>query len=137
MTEAHFVAGDWGTTHLRLFLCGDDGSALEQRAGPGAAGLSGHFPTVFETLVAPWQQRFGELRTVLCGMVGSSIGWIEAPYLRCPTQLDEIAHSCVNRVESQPQRQLDCLCQVYDRKRGAKRSAGSYTALLNISILNA
>lgn len=95
MPDARFVAGDWGTSHLRLFLCDVDGSVLEEAAGPGAAAASGRFQPVFESLIAPWQQRCGALPAILCGMVGSTIGWIQAPYVPCPAQLAQVADGCV------------------------------------------
>lgn len=95
MAEAGFVAGDWGTTHLRLFLCDANGAVLDDTSGPGAADVNGHFSTVFESLLAPWQQRHGALPAVLCGMVGSSIGWTQAPYVACPAKPEQIAKACV------------------------------------------
>ena len=32
---------------------------------------------------------------VLCGMVGSSIGWVQAPYVACPVIPEQIADACV------------------------------------------
>jgi len=87
-----FVAGDWGTTNLRLFLCDDSGAVLESASGPGAA--AGHFADVFDSLVAKWAPHPEELHAVLCGMVGSTIGWIEAPYLACPARPEDIATAC-------------------------------------------
>src|SRR5712675_3705817 len=95
MTEPSFVAGDWGTTHLRLFLCDADGRVLDSAAGPGAASVRGDFPRVFDSLLAGWRQRFGPLPAVLCGMVGSSIGWAQVPYLPCPARPARIAAACV------------------------------------------
>jgi 2-dehydro-3-deoxygalactonokinase len=96
MSDAAFVAGDWGTSHLRLFLCDDVGHILERAAGPGAADAGGRFATVLTSLLAPWQHRHGPLPAVLCGMVGSSIGWLQAPYVRCPARPDQIASGCVS-----------------------------------------
>ncbi len=95
MGAAKFVAGDWGTTHLRLFLCDADGAALDTGSGPGAAESSGRFPSIFGSLTARWEERHGALPAVLCGMVGSSIGWTEAPYVACPARPEEIFDACV------------------------------------------
>jgi 2-dehydro-3-deoxygalactonokinase len=96
MSDAAFVAGDWGTSHLRLFLCDDVGRILERATGPGAAGAAARFAPVLAHLLAPWQQRHGPLPAVLCGMVGSSIGWLQAPYLPCPALPEQIAGGCVS-----------------------------------------
>jgi 2-dehydro-3-deoxygalactonokinase len=101
MNEASFVAGDWGTSHLRLLLCDDNGTVLDTCAGPGAAETHGgrqagpHFTETFESLVARWEAH-GVLPAVLCGMVGSSIGWVQAPYVACPARPEQIADACVS-----------------------------------------
>jgi 2-dehydro-3-deoxygalactonokinase len=92
MGNLRFVAGDWGTSNLRLFLCDDSGAVLESASGPGAA--DGHFADVFDSLVAKWTPHPEDLPAVLCGMVGSSIGWIQAPYLACPARPEDIATAC-------------------------------------------
>jgi len=95
MGDARFIAGDWGTTHLRLFLSDAEGVVLDQRDGPGAVGTSGRFDAVFAAQTADWEGQHGRLPAVLCGMVGSSIGWVEAPYVPCPVEPDRIAGACV------------------------------------------
>ncbi len=95
MSDASFVAGDWGTSHLRLFLCDGDGLILDMGHGPGAADAGGRFASIFDSLLSPWQQRHGPLPAVLCGMVGSSIGWLQAPYEPCPARTERIAAACV------------------------------------------
>ena len=94
MNEPRFIAGDWGTTHLRLFLCDADGTALDHRSGPGAVDSAGQFATVFASQTAAWETQHGRLPAVLCGMVGSSIGWIQAPYVPCPARPEQIAAAC-------------------------------------------
>lgn len=95
MRDASFVAGDWGTSHLRLFLCDSDGLVLDSGHGPGAADAGGRFASIFESQLSPWQQRHGPLPAVLCGMVGSSIGWMQAPYVPCPALPEKITAACV------------------------------------------
>lgn len=93
--KAAFIAGDWGTSNLRLALCDENGRALETRTGAGAAGSRGRFAQVFDDLAADWLGAHGELPAVMCGMVGSAFGWREAPYLPCPEELDALAGSTV------------------------------------------
>ena len=95
MIEAAFIAGDWGTSKLRLFLCDAAGSALQSATGPGAADVRGEFAQILTSLTAAWRERHGPLPAVLCGMVGSSIGWISAPYVGCPAQPEKIVDACV------------------------------------------
>jgi 2-dehydro-3-deoxygalactonokinase len=94
MSEAGFIAADWGTSHLRLLLCDSGGNALDTRSGPGAAEVRGGFADVFDSLAAPWEKAHGPLPAVLCGMVGSSIGWIQAPYVACPAVPEQIVGAC-------------------------------------------
>lgn len=93
MSDAAFIAGDWGTSHLRLMLCSKSGALLETRDGPGAAQARGRFGQVFDDLTAEWRQARGALPALLCGMAGSTFGWREAPYLPCPEELDGVASS--------------------------------------------
>jgi 2-dehydro-3-deoxygalactonokinase len=94
MREVSFVAGDWGTSHLRLFLCDADGRVLDSAAGPGAADSAGQFEKIFDSLLTRWTAHRDGLPAVLCGMVGSSIGWLQAPYVACPARPEEIATAC-------------------------------------------
>ena len=89
MSEAAFIAGDWGTSRLRLYLCDARGSVLARGEGEGAAvpDCAGRFAAA----VAPWDKAHGVLPAVLGGMVGSTIGWKEVPYLRCPAKPEGIA----------------------------------------------
>lgn len=96
MVAAGFLAGDWGTSHLRLFLCDAAGNTLESLTGPGAAESRGRFHEVFSGLTASWRQRHGVLPAVLCGMVGSNFGWLQAPYVQCPAHPQQIVAGCVS-----------------------------------------
>ncbi len=96
MAVASFVAGDWGTSHLRLFLCDDQGGVIESVNGPGIAEIRRPFAEVFESLMQPFESRHGSLPAVLCGMVGSSIGWTQAPYVPCPVIPTVIMDACVS-----------------------------------------
>jgi len=95
MVTAKFIGGDWGTTHLRLFLCGPDITPLEQVDGPGANKVCGAYEKALDSLIRPWTDRYGDLPIVLSGMVGSSIGWVRTPYLPCPVQPEQIASACI------------------------------------------
>jgi 2-dehydro-3-deoxygalactonokinase len=95
MSQAALVAGDWGTSHLRLFLCQTDGAVIDTLNGPGAADVHGSFADVLDSLLLGWTRHHGTLPVVLCGMVGSSLGWAQAPYVTCPARPDEIAQACL------------------------------------------
>ena len=95
MSTARFIAGDWGTTRLRLHLCDGNGALLERAEGPGAATVGADFARVFDTLTGDWMRADSGLQALLCGMVGSTIGWVQAPYVECPARAHQIAAGCV------------------------------------------
>lgn len=83
--RADWIAVDWGTSNLRAWAMGADGSALaEASSGDGMAGLAREaFEGALLSLVGTW---LGEDATtvIACGMVGSRQGWAEAPYRAVP-----------------------------------------------------
>lgn len=95
MTGPRYVAGDWGTSNLRLYLCDEDGGLVDSAEGPGVAGMPAGFGSLLDTLLEPWETRHGRLPILLCGMVGSNIGWVPAPYVDCPALPEQIAGACV------------------------------------------
>ena len=92
---AAFIAVDWGTSNARFALCDVDGKALEIRKGPGAVESRGRFAEVFDAHTAEWRAANAGLTAWLCGMAGSAIGWVEAPYLPAPVDLHELADAPV------------------------------------------
>jgi 2-dehydro-3-deoxygalactonokinase len=96
MTQTtRFIAGDWGTSNLRLYLCEYylDGASqiLDTRFGPGISKIEGDFENIFFELTQDWFEQCSELPVLLSGMVGSNIGWKNAPYLNCPVDAAQIA----------------------------------------------
>jgi len=89
MSEAAFIAGDWGTSRLRLYLCDAAGNVLARGEGEGASVPD--CAARFAAAVAAWDKAHGILPAVLSGMVGSTIGWREVPYLKCPAKPSAIA----------------------------------------------
>ena len=95
MTRFHqtpaFIVGDWGTSRLRLYLCDAANNVLETREARGAAAARGEHEQVLDTETSAWHADAGPLPVVLCGMVGSSIGWVQAPYLAAPADPQRLA----------------------------------------------
>lgn len=79
-----WVAADWGTSNLRLWAVGADGSIVGERSSD--KGMGSLAPDAFEPalidLAADWLDHTGEV--IACGMVGSRQGWVEAPYQTAP-----------------------------------------------------
>jgi 2-dehydro-3-deoxygalactonokinase len=101
VNAAAFVAGDWGTTNLRLFLCDADGNQIDSLVGPGARQADGNYAKVYDSLTSSWAQDYGPLQAILCGMVGSSIGWKQSQYVPCPATAEQIAKQCVELRDGQ------------------------------------
>ncbi len=76
MNRDHFVAGDWGTSRLRLSLCLGE-RILATRQGPGIGALREPADEALRPLLAGWREAYGPLPLVLCGVVGSRNGWRE------------------------------------------------------------
>jgi 2-dehydro-3-deoxygalactonokinase len=86
---ATHIAGDWGTTHLRLHLCrGTD--VLEKADGPGIGALGSSPEAILFDAIKPWTSTHGTLPIWLAGMVGSRNGWREVPYASCPADIQKL-----------------------------------------------
>lgn len=88
-----FLACDWGTTNLRAWVVDAQGRAGPERAFPncGVSRLqAGEAGRVFRERVRPALQA-EDLPAVLCGMVGSTLGWRIAPYVETPAGARDIA----------------------------------------------
>jgi 2-dehydro-3-deoxygalactonokinase len=100
--SGYSVAGDWGTSNLRLYRI-EDGAVVERAAGPGIGDLGDATPeAVLRAALAPWREA-GEPRGIqLSGMVGSRNGWIEIPYVDCPADramwAAGAAHSSLDKI---------------------------------------
>ena len=86
---------DWGTSSFRATRFAG-GAAVDRVAA--RAGImrieDGDFASALRRHVGPWLAA-GERRVLLAGMIGSRQGWIEAPYLPCPTSVANLAASVV------------------------------------------
>lgn len=85
---------DWGSTHVRAWLIDAAGAILDERTSDkGASTLIGHasFGAAFDELTAGWRALHAGLPVVACGMVGSTHGWQDVPYVRCAAGRAELA----------------------------------------------
>lgn len=90
------VAVDWGTSHLRVWLLGEDGRVMAEHHSDEGMGATAReqFHTVLETHLATLAVPV-DVPVVMCGMVGSRQGWAEARYLTTPASLADIAVEAV------------------------------------------
>lgn len=96
-----FLALDWGTTNMRAYVADRSGQVLERRDFPlGVAGLApGEAAQRFATEVRPAMQAQA-LPALLCGMIGSALGWQAVPYADCPATFSALA-GVLHRVQAE------------------------------------
>ena len=72
------------------------GSCLDEEIfAPGySSGWQGKFSEALRAEVGAWLAN-GENHILLCGMIGSRQGWVEAQYLGCPAGLTELANAVI------------------------------------------
>src|SRR5258708_31993296 len=76
------IGVDWGASRARAFRFDAAGTVAERRER-GHRLADGGFEAVLAHLAQGWAAP-RDARFVLCGMVGSRQGWVEAAYLACP-----------------------------------------------------
>jgi 2-dehydro-3-deoxygalactonokinase len=91
-SEPLLLACDWGTTNLRAWTLDAEGRVLQARAFPlGVAQLApGEARRRFVEEVRPALAAEGA-PAILCGMIGSNLGWTAIPYAPCPAGLEDLA----------------------------------------------
>lgn len=90
------IGVDWGTSNLRAYRMDAAGRVVAHVASPrGITKVEGgQFAAVLGETVGAWL-REGERHVLMCGMIGSRQGWVEAPYLPCPADPAAIAQALV------------------------------------------
>lgn len=96
-----FVAVDWGTSSLRVWLLAPDGTVMaEDRTRSGMDTVpAGGFETLLRDRLAALgvlDQPDRPLPIVLCGMVGARQGWREAGYLDAPASLEDLVDAATS-----------------------------------------
>jgi 2-dehydro-3-deoxygalactonokinase len=90
------IGVDWGSTNFRAFRFNGAGEAIERRFSPeGVLRVENRrFEEVLREKVGDWLAA-GETRILLCGMIGSRQGWVEAKYVSCPVGIADLAASVI------------------------------------------
>lgn len=93
MSEPRLIAVDWGTTNFRAYLADSGGIVLDEVEQPKGilAVKDGNFADVLRNAIGHWLKEHGPLTVIMSGMIGSRQGWVEAPYVRCPASVNDIA----------------------------------------------
>ncbi|WP_028055770.1 2-dehydro-3-deoxygalactonokinase [Sphingobium bisphenolivorans] len=84
-----FLAIDWGTTNRRIFRISGEG--MIDHSVSDERGVLALAPSDFAGEVADIRRRLGDLPIICAGMVGSTRGWVELPYLDCPVRIADLA----------------------------------------------
>ncbi len=78
MSAKRFIAADWGTSSLRLYLCeyraAGPSLIVDTRSGPGVSKVAGNFEETFFSLVDDWIAQHNPMPIIISGMAGSTIG---------------------------------------------------------------
>jgi 2-dehydro-3-deoxygalactonokinase len=86
-----YIAVDWGTTNRRAYLIDADGAVLDSvRDDRGVLSVDrAEYPGELAML----RSKFGTLPVIAAGMVGSTRGWLDAPYVPAPADLAALAQA--------------------------------------------
>jgi 2-dehydro-3-deoxygalactonokinase len=86
------ISVDWGLSSLRCRLVDRGGAIIASRQSSTGVRAVAHrdFRAALLTVIGDWVEAHSGLPVLLSGMVGSRLGWVEAPYVACPAGLDEI-----------------------------------------------
>ncbi|UPH70269.1 2-dehydro-3-deoxygalactonokinase [Abyssibius alkaniclasticus] len=89
LTDARLIGVDWGTSSFRAYLLNDNGELLDRVSSPsGILNVPDrNFAAILDRNCGQWPN----VPTLMCGMIGSRNGWIEADYLSGLTGASELA----------------------------------------------
>ncbi|HVM82313.1 MAG TPA: 2-dehydro-3-deoxygalactonokinase [Candidatus Binatia bacterium] len=93
MTDIAAIFADWGTTNRRAWAVDRAGAVLDHRTDhDGLLGVKDQaFEASFRTFVGDWLKAAPKAPVLMAGMVGSKLGWREAPYLPTPCAFADLA----------------------------------------------
>lgn len=94
--QTSWVGIDWGTTNIRAYHVASDNSLINHSSKQihiTDCAKSG-FENTLNELIGPWQLPT-ETAILICGMAGSKMGWVEAPYVDCPASVSDLLQNAV------------------------------------------
>jgi 2-dehydro-3-deoxygalactonokinase len=134
-SSTDWVAVDWGTSNVRAWGIAADGSetfATGSDKGMGKIARA-DYPEILTGLIGDNTPSSGEI--VICGMAGARQGWLEAPYLDTPANLNQLARGAVRpELASLSARILPGICQRSTGSEDVMR--GEETQLLGLLALH-
>jgi 2-dehydro-3-deoxygalactonokinase len=94
--RTEWVAVDWGTSNVRAWGIAADGShSLLGQSDKGMGKIArADYPAVLAELIG--ETAAPGTPTIICGMAGARQGWLEAPYLETPADLNALFRGAVH-----------------------------------------
>ncbi|WP_417605165.1 2-dehydro-3-deoxygalactonokinase [Primorskyibacter flagellatus] len=134
MTQADWIAVDWGTSNVRAWIFDERGEAFATASsdkGMGSLDPAEFEPALIE-LVGQYLPETGKVPVIACGMVGARQGWAEAPYATCPCPPPGLADA-VSATAADPRLDVSILPGVKqsgpaDVMRGEETQIGGFLA---------
>ena len=134
-----WVAVDWGTSNLRAWGIGADGSVVFEKSSPKGMGKLARDefgPALLEVLNHLTPETGTRLDVLICGMAGAKQGWLEAPYLEAPTDLRGLFSGAVRPVVDDGRFAPAILPGVCQKAGDDNVMRGEETQLLGLAALN-
>src|SRR5215470_2063222 len=138
-SEVEWVGVDWGTSNVRAWGIGKCGEVSFSHVSD--QGMSKLTPDAYPGVVGALLSRYlastaSRIDVLICGMAGAKQGWMEAPYLDAPADLETLVDGAV--VPTMPDarilaRILPGICQRGNSQEDVMR--GEETQLLGLATL--
>ena len=95
INTSYWLAADWGTSYLRVWVIDKGGTVIERcKANCGMAHISSdQYEKEFLKLVEPLLSENELTKVICCGMAGSQQGWCETLYLQVPCKPHSVDHA--------------------------------------------
>src|SRR5262245_25333828 len=89
------ISVDWGLSSLRCRLIDKGGATIASRQSGNGVRAVAHrnFRGALLAEIGGWIEAHRGTPVLLSGMIGSRLGWVEAPYVPCPAGLGEIGRA--------------------------------------------
>lgn len=134
-SQPEWVAVDWGTSNVRAWgIAGDSSHTFAVSADKGMGRITkADYPAVLDELIGSQTDGSAPIDVVICGMAGARQGWIEAPYLDTPADLNQLAKGAVRPAGADARYRPQILPGVCQRQAGSEDvMRGEETQLLGL-----
>lgn len=133
-----WVGVDWGTSNLRAWGLGPDGTVEASASSEKGMGklTREQFPWALTEVLGQLPLPDAPLEVVICGMAGARQGWLEAPYLETPTDLGALGAGAVHPAMPDGNIRVSILPGVCQTQGGENVMRGEETQLLGLASLS-